>query len=83
MTTNEFGKYYWWVRLTNGQEVGVYADRVEVTGDGTLVLYGGGQSAGAKFVNLAVGAGEWQLIYAASAEDGRPLAVEHWQKRRS
>jgi hypothetical protein len=83
MAASEHGRFYWWIKLTNSQEVGVYADRVEVTVDGALVLYGGGQSVGAKFINLALAAGEWQSIYAASPEDGRPIAVEHWQKRKA
>lgn len=83
MVTNDHGRFYWWVKLTNGQEVGVYAERAEVAGDGALVFYGGGQSVSAKFVNLAFASGEWQFLYAASPEDGRPVAIEHWQKKKS
>ncbi|HEX8708668.1 MAG TPA: hypothetical protein VF723_10540 [Pyrinomonadaceae bacterium] len=82
MAASDYGRYYWWIKLTNGQELGVFADRVEIVGEGTLVLYGGSQSLGTKFVNMAVAPGEWQSVYAASAEDGRPLPVEHWQKRK-
>ena len=76
------GRSYWWIKLTNGQEIGAYADRVEITDDGTLVLYGSPQTLGAKFVNLALASGEWQFVYAASVDDGRPIAIKHWQKRK-
>ena len=83
MDASDFGRFYWWIKLANGQEMGVHADRVEITGDGALVLYGSNPSVGTKYVNLALAPGEWQLVCAASVEDGRPLAVEHWQKRKT
>ena len=83
MSADEYGRNYWWITLTDGQELGVYADRVEVSVDGTLILYGGSTSLGAKFVNLALAPGIWQFIYAADSEDGTPLAIEHWKKRRA
>lgn len=79
---SDYGRFYWCIKLTNGQEMGVYADRVEVTGDGALVLYGGSQSVGTKYINLALAPGEWQLVYAATVEDKRPIAIDHWQKKR-
>lgn len=79
---DEYGRNYWWVTLADGQELGAYAERVEVSPEGSLILFGGGAALGAKFVNLAFAPGVWQFIYAADAEDGSPLAVEHWKKRR-
>ena len=79
---DEYGRNYWWVTLGDGQELGAWADRVEVSPDGSLILYGGATALGAKFVNLAFAPGVWQFIYAADSEDGTPLAVEHWKKRK-
>lgn len=79
---DEYGRNYWWVTLADGQELGAYADRVEVSPDGSLILFGGAAALGAKFVNLAFAPGVWQFIYAADSEDGSPLAVEHWKRRR-
>lgn len=76
--TSDYGKFYWIIKLANGQEMGVYADRMDVTSDGSLVLYGNAQTVGAKFINLALAAGGWQYIYAASEQDGTPLAVGNW-----
>jgi hypothetical protein len=83
MSEGDYGRSYWWIKLANGQEIGAYADRVEVTDGGTLVLYGSAQTLGSKFINLALASGEWQYIYAAVAEDGRPMAVKHWQKSKA
>ncbi len=74
---SDYGKFYWIVKLANGQEMGAYADRVDVAGDGSLVLYGNAQTLGAKFVNLALAAGAWQYIYAASEPGGSPMAVQN------
>jgi hypothetical protein len=82
MSADEYGRHYWWVTLGDGQELGVYADRVEVSPDGSLLLYGGSTSLGAKFINLAFAPGGWQFIYAADPEDASPLAIGHWKKRK-
>lgn len=82
MAEGDYGRSYWWIKLTNGQEMGAYADRVEITDAGTLILYGSPQLMGAKFVNLALASGEWQFIYAATPDDGLPLSIKHWQKRK-
>lgn len=82
MAVEDYGKHCWVVRLSDGGEVKAYAERAEVAADGSLVLYGGASSLGAKFVNAAFAAGTWVSAYAASAEDGAALAVERWQKGR-
>lgn len=82
MAAEEYGRHCWVVRLSDGSEVRAFAERAEVTPDGSLVLYGGAASLGAKFVNAAFAAGAWHSAYAASAEEGKPLAVERWQKGR-
>ena len=83
MSIDEYGRHYWWVTLADGQELGVYADRVEISADGSLILFGGSTSLGAKFINLALAPGVWQFIYAADSENGSPVAIEHWKKRRA
>ena len=82
MSADEYGRNYWWITLEDGQELGAYADRVEVSSDGSLILYGGSTALGTKFVNLALAPGVWQFIYAADSGDGSPIAIEHWKKRK-
>ncbi len=81
ISESEYGRYYWRIKLTDDQELSVCADRVEIAGDGVLVFYGGGQTVGAKFVNLTLSPGSWQYAYAIDP-GGRPLAVEQRQGRR-
>ncbi|MGI9105173.1 MAG: hypothetical protein ACR2G4_02880 [Pyrinomonadaceae bacterium] len=83
MEVTDYGRYYWVVKLANGQEWGVYGDRLDISPDGSLTIFGGGPALSSKFINLSLAAGSWQFVYAASEEDGAPLAVHPLGKRKS
>lgn len=76
-----YGNYYWCIRLNEKEEVYAFADIVNNV-NGTLLLLRDekdektGESK--VTVNLAFAPGHWERIYAASLIDGGPVAVEHW-----
>jgi hypothetical protein len=75
------GHFYWGVKteLSEDGEILLTADRVEFTPSGGVIFWNGndypmlmGQPV------LALAAGQWSAVYAASIHDGRPIAAEHW-----
>lgn len=73
---SKYGKLYWCVKsgLSEDGEIYVYADQIDMSEDGGLVMLGReGQ------VNMAFAAGQWTAVFAASALDGSAVAVEHWK----
>lgn len=74
-----YGAYYWCVKtdLSESGEIYVYADavRCEPTGG---VLFVSRQDDG-ECINLALAAGKWTAVFAASVLDGHAVAVEHWE----
>ena len=86
MVTEQFGAYYYCIKVTgdvseNG-EIYAHADRVAVTGDGTLVLFHAftprGQDEEQEEMTLMIPTGKWLAVYAAAVLDGSAVAVEHW-----
>lgn len=74
----KYGQRYWCIGLTDKKRTDVYcyADRVEVTPSGAVVLW---RDEPEKVnPNLIFSAGQWAFVYAASVLDGHAVAVEHW-----
>jgi hypothetical protein len=78
----KYGKRYWAVCLTNGDEVFVHADELTVETSGALVGSSAREDDGhkIKMLTFAVGPGGWKHAYAASVIDGGAVAVEHWDQ---
>jgi hypothetical protein len=74
-----YGQYYWCVKsdLSEDGEIYVYADAVRYEAGG--VLFVARQDDGGERINLALAAGQWTAIFAASCLDGHAVAVEHWK----
>jgi hypothetical protein len=79
--TSSFGNKYWFVLLASGDGVHFHADDLSVTDAGTLV--GTSQNEGSTVVMFTAGPGKWDHAYAAGMIDGRPVAVEFWEKKGS
>lgn len=75
------GQEYWGVEVTKDLAkdgvIYVNADSVKVE-EGVLMFVQ--KKGGNERVNLAIAPGKWIAFYAASVEDGKPLAVSHWKK---
>ncbi len=71
-----YGQYYWMILRTSGDDVYVYADRVEVN-SGSIVFYS--TLRGGEEIPTAVFApGTWADFYAASCLDGAPVSIENY-----
>jgi hypothetical protein len=88
MTADRYGQYYWCVKtsLANDDEIYVHADRVEFTPTGAVIFWCDptGQDTRTnrstmKIQTLAIAAGHWKAVFAASCLDGHAIAAEHWQ----
>ena len=85
MRTGEYGKFYWCIKSSpsGDGEIYVKADRLEVTGAGTLIAWGGYRATEETLIPaeqqpvLLLAAGHWTVAYAASIHDGSAVAVEH------
>jgi hypothetical protein len=82
-----YGKKYWCIKGTASRDGEIYlmADRLEVTGAGALIAWGGYRAKTNDAPNpdtpvLALAAGSWTVAYEAEATDGTPLAVEHYKR---
>lgn len=75
--TTSYGDRYWCIGRPDGNEIYLNADRAEVQPSGALVMVAGGGEEG--IVNLALAAGQWVFVYAASVIDGHAVAVQHWK----
>jgi hypothetical protein len=87
-----YGNFYWCVKtkLSKSGEIYVNADRVEFTASGGVIFWCDPttrlpaaaddesfcQTANP---NLALAAGQWLAIFAASCLDGSAIAVDHWE----
>jgi hypothetical protein len=93
MPPEQYGNFYWCVGLKTTApgkkakaEVYAYADRVEVTPVGALVLWrttrlGDDQKREAlptPEVNMAFAPGQWEFVHAASLIDGSAVAASSW-----
>ncbi|HIK28957.1 MAG: hypothetical protein N3E45_05170 [Oscillatoriaceae bacterium SKW80] len=79
--SREYGEEYWGVEVTkdlskNGV-IYVNADLVKVKEGVLMFVQKKGEN---ERVNLALAPGKWIAFYAASLEDGKPIAVSHWEK---
>lgn len=75
--TARYGQYYFCVRHADTTDIFVMADEVEVTAAGALLLKR--RKEDSISINLALAAGAWTHVYAASLIDGAPVAVEDWE----
>jgi hypothetical protein len=86
-----YGSYYWCVKtkLSKSGEIYVNADRVEFTSTGGVIFWTDPDArspsekaddyAQRKDPILAIAAGHWTAVYAASVIDGHAVAVNHWE----
>lgn len=76
---SDYGTHYWCV-TGDGEPIRLYADRLEVTGGGALVAWGGYRKEGAHAEReqqlWAAAPGQWRAFFAASLLDGRAVAIE-------
>lgn len=81
---NEYGTHYWCV-TSDGDQVFVYADRMEVSASGALIAWGGYRKDGGHPEHeqqlWAAAPGRWKTFFAASLIDGRAVAVESAAQR--
>ncbi len=79
-TAVDYGRYYWCVKtdLSENGDIYVYADEVRYTPTGAVVFVSR-RDDGVEQTNLALAAGQWTAVYAASCWDGGAVAVEHWE----
>lgn len=83
---SRYGRYLWQIGLTDGREVAVHADRIEINGAGVLLAWqetdyrDGAKPArvarDAPLMAMALPPGQWTHVYAASVRDGSPVIVE-------
>lgn len=73
-TAAGYGKRYWCIKtdLSPDGEIYVHADEVRFA-------YGAAIFESGKDVRLALAAGSWKAVFAASVIDGHAVAVEHWK----
>jgi hypothetical protein len=87
--SDRYGGRYWMVGLPDGREMGVMADECEVV-NGALLLWCASSLTGPRDefneptreprpreLNLALPAGGWLHIYAASVLTGDPVAIDN------
>lgn len=83
MTTTgaaRYGNYYWAIRtgVLGSGHVFAFADRIEVTPNGDLVLWRNGEYGEYREIqNMSFAKGHWVAFYAASVIDGRAVAAEY------
>lgn len=73
-----YGNFYWCVKTdqaTDG-EVYAFADRVEVTAGGDLILWRVKDDG--EIQNMSFAKGHWSAFYAASILDGHACAAQYW-----
>ena len=83
---SRYGNKYWCIKCTASRDGGIYlmADRLEVTGAGALIVWGGYRAKTNDAPNpdtpvLALAAGSWTLAYEAKPTDGTPVVMEHYK----
>jgi len=73
-----YGRYYWCAKtdLSEDGEIYVYADAVRYLEGAVLFVT---PHEDGERINLALAAGQWTSVFAASCWDGHAVAVEHWK----
>jgi len=76
----DYGQFYWCVKtdLSDNGEIYLFADEVRHQPNGG-VLFVARKTDGVEIVNLALAAGQWEAVFAASCFDGHAVAVEQWE----
>jgi hypothetical protein len=83
--TERYGECYWCIKsqLSESGEIYMHADRVEINSHGDLRMVsdldGPGTGNIETVVRLALSAGHWACVFAASVMDGSAVAVDHWK----
>ena len=75
---HSYGNYYWCLKLKNGPEVYLHADKV-TNDNGALTFWRTDDDTDAMYSNMAVNSDQWEWYYAASVLDGHAVAVDHWK----
>jgi hypothetical protein len=80
-----YGQYYWCVKtkLSKSGEIYIHADRMEFTATGGIIFRADPESDEVDVIQtttpiLAIAAGQWAAVFAASCLDGHAVAVDHW-----
>ncbi len=78
---SDYGRYYWCVKseLSKDGDIFVMADEARVTPSGGVLFVSKSDGEDAEKIRLAIAAGQWSAVYAASCLDGSAVAVEHWK----
>ena len=76
----DYGQYYWCVKtgLSDDGEMYLFADEVRHLPTGG-VHFVSRRADGDEITNLALAAGQWTAVFAASCWDGHAVAVERWE----
>lgn len=81
--TERYGDFFWAVGLSDGREVMLHADRLEVSEAGVLTAWCNARKGHDEheetpsLPTLILAPGTWVHAYAASAIDSHPVAVDH------
>lgn len=71
MEAEDYGQYYWELKIKTDENIYLYADVVKITENGDILFL---QKSG--ILNVSFAKGEWVAVYAASIFDGSPVAIE-------
>ena len=81
--TTKYGRFYWCVKvpktISEDREIYVCADHCSVE-KGVLTFWHNNKDEHIQQPNLILGPGNWSVVYAASALDGHPVAIDHWKE---
>jgi hypothetical protein len=77
---SDYGGFYWCAKtdLSESGEIYVFADEVRYLPTGGVLFVAKRRDDG-ETTNLALAAGQWTAVFAASCWDGHAVAVEHWK----
>ena len=75
----KYGRYYWCIKTPASEdgEVYAFADRIEVTPNGDLMLWTGRDEL--SYQSMSFAKGNWSAFFAASVIDGRTISAEFWK----
>ncbi len=75
------GNFYWGLKVPEhvspDKEIFLHADVVNIANDN--IVFMNLVDKGAMQIVLSLSKGNWNVVYAASLIDGRPIACEHWK----
>lgn len=80
---NKYGRLFWRVGLSDGTQIALYADKVEVDSVGALHAVASSVKPDEEtgehnvYPGLVVAPGQWAWVYAASMIDGTAIVVDH------